>query len=75
MSSKGCVLVTGGAGYIGSHTSIEVLNAGFDVVIIDNFVNASEGTLFTLTYLLKLTKIQLQIFHCILHSCHIVFSC
>jgi UDP-glucose 4-epimerase len=35
------VLVTGGAGYIGSHTAIELLNAGDDVVVIDNFDNSS----------------------------------
>ena len=31
------VLVTGGAGYIGSHTCVELLNSGIDVVIVDNF--------------------------------------
>ena len=31
------ILVTGGAGYIGSHTVIELLNAGKDIVIIDDF--------------------------------------
>lgn len=35
------ILVTGGAGYIGSHTCIELLNAGFDVVIMDNLSNSS----------------------------------
>ena len=33
------ILVTGGAGYIGSHTSIELLQAGYDIVIVDNFSN------------------------------------
>lgn len=36
------ILVTGGAGYIGSHTCVELLNAGFDVVVVDNLYNASE---------------------------------
>lgn len=36
------ILVTGGAGYIGSHTCVELLNAGYDVVIVDNLYNASE---------------------------------
>lgn len=34
------VLVTGGAGYIGSHTSVELLNSGKDIVILDNFYNS-----------------------------------
>ncbi len=34
------ILVTGGAGYIGSHTCLELLNAGFDVVVLDNFSNS-----------------------------------
>ena len=36
------VLVTGGAGYIGSHTVIELQQAGYDVIVIDNLCNASE---------------------------------
>jgi UDP-glucose 4-epimerase len=35
------VLVTGGAGYIGSHTMVELLTGGFDVICLDNFVNSS----------------------------------
>jgi len=34
------ILVTGGAGYIGSHTCLELLNAGFEVVVLDNFSNS-----------------------------------
>ena len=36
------ILVTGGAGYIGSHTCIELINAGYEVVVVDNLVNSSE---------------------------------
>ena len=36
------ILLTGGAGYIGSHTAVELLEAGFDVVIADNFSNSSK---------------------------------
>ena len=36
----GKVLITGGAGYIGSHTAVELLNSGKDIVIIDNFSNS-----------------------------------
>ena len=35
------ILVTGGAGYIGSHTCVELLNAGYDVVVADNLYNSS----------------------------------
>ena len=36
------ILVPGGAGYIGSHTCVELLNAGYDVVVVDNLVNSSK---------------------------------
>ncbi len=39
------ILVTGGAGYIGSHTCVELLNTGYDVVVVDNLNNASEKAL------------------------------
>ncbi len=39
------VLVTGGAGYIGSHTALALLEAGHDVVVVDNYVNAKPGAL------------------------------
>jgi len=39
------VLVTGGAGYIGSHTCVELLEAGYEVVVIDNLLNSSEESL------------------------------
>ena len=39
------ILVTGGAGYIGSHTVVELQNAGYDVVVMDNLANASEKVL------------------------------
>jgi len=39
------ILVTGGAGYIGSHTVVELQNAGYDVVVVDNLANASEKSL------------------------------
>lgn len=39
------ILVTGGTGYIGSHTTVELQNAGYDVVIIDNLSNSNENVI------------------------------
>ena len=39
------ILVTGGAGYIGSHTVVELQNAGYEVVVVDNLVNSSREAL------------------------------
>lgn len=39
------ILVTGGAGFIGSHTCLELLNAGHDVIVVDNLSNSSEESL------------------------------
>lgn len=39
------ILVTGGAGYIGSHTSVELLKAGYDIVVVDNYSNSQPESL------------------------------
>ena len=39
------VLVTGGAGYIGSHTAVELIEAGYEVIIVDNFSNSDRNSL------------------------------
>jgi UDP-glucose 4-epimerase len=44
-AAKDTILVTGGAGFIGSHTCVELLQAGYDVVVIDNLVNARPESL------------------------------
>ena len=41
----GKILVTGGAGYIGSHTVVELIEAGYDVVVVDNLSNSSKESL------------------------------
>ena len=43
--SKKRILVTGGVGYIGSHTTVELIQKGFEVIIIDNLSNSSAGVL------------------------------
>ena len=45
MSDIKKVLVTGGAGYIGSHTCVELLNANYEVVVVDNLSNSSEESI------------------------------
>lgn len=42
---KQSILVTGGAGYIGTHTCIELIESGYDVVVIDNLINSSKKAL------------------------------
>ena len=39
------ILVTGGAGYIGSHTCVELLNAGHEVIVLDNLCNSAAESL------------------------------
>ena len=39
------ILITGGAGYIGSHTCVELLNTGYDVVVVDNLSNSKPESL------------------------------
>ncbi len=43
--SKETVLISGGAGYIGSHTTVALVEAGYDVVVIDNFSNSEAGAI------------------------------
>ncbi|OYD76142.1 UNVERIFIED_ORG: UDP-galactose 4-epimerase [Burkholderia sp. CF145] len=45
MTTKGTILVTGGAGFIGSHTCVELLNGDYDVVVIDNLVNSKRESI------------------------------
>ena len=42
---NGKILVTGGAGYIGSHACVELLNAGYEIVVVDNFCNSSDESI------------------------------
>ncbi|KAL5011467.1 hypothetical protein ScPMuIL_010018 [Solemya velum] len=45
MSDKGSVLVTGGAGFVGSHTTVELIQAGYSVVVIDSLINSRKESI------------------------------
>ena len=45
MNEKGCILVSGGLGYIGSHTVVALLEQGYEVVIVDNLSNSRRDIL------------------------------
>lgn len=47
------ILVTGGAGYISSHTCVELLERGMDVIIVDNLINSSEKSMDRMLVLIK----------------------
>lgn len=50
-NQKSKILVTGGAGYIGSHATLALLQSGFDVVVLDNLCNSSSESISRVTYL------------------------
>lgn len=55
------ILVTGGAGYIGSHTCVELLNAGYDVVVVDNLCNSCMKAVETVK---RITGKDLKFYEC-----------
>ncbi len=55
------VLVTGGAGYIGSHTCIALLNSGYDIIVMDNYCNSSPEVL---NIVEKLTGKTFPVYEC-----------
>ncbi len=55
------ILVTGGAGYIGSHTCVELLNAGYEIIVIDNFSNSKKDVLDKVR---KITKKDFEFYEC-----------
>ncbi|VWC03135.1 UDP-glucose 4-epimerase [Burkholderia lata] len=64
MTAKGTILVTGGAGYIGSHTTVELLGNGYDVVIADNLVNSKSESVRRITQIAGKTPAFHQIDVC-----------
>ena len=55
------ILVTGGAGYIGSHTCVELLNAGYEIIVIDNFSNSKKDVLDKIK---EITKKDFEFYEC-----------
>ena len=53
------VLVTGGTGYIGSHTVVELINSGYEVIIIDNFSNSKPEVV---DYIEKITNVRPKLY-------------
>lgn len=53
------ILVTGGTGYIGSHTCVELLNNGYEVIIIDNLSNSKENVI---SYIEKITNKKVKFY-------------
>ena len=51
------ILVTGGAGFIGSHTCVELLDAGYEVIVVDNLCNSSQESLRRVEKILSLIHI------------------
>lgn len=55
------ILVTGGAGFIGSHTCVELLNSGYEVVVIDNFSNSSIESVLRVE---RITNKKIKLYEC-----------
>ena len=55
------ILVTGGTGFIGSHTCVELLDAGYDVVIVDNLSNSKKEVV---SYIEKITGKKVKFYEC-----------
>ena len=49
-------LLTGGTGYIGSHTAVSLLENGYDVVVVDNLVNSQIDSIKGIGFLLQINK-------------------
>ncbi|GCD81089.1 UDP-glucose 4-epimerase [Parageobacillus thermoglucosidasius] len=54
------ILVTGGAGYIGSHTCVELLNAGYDIIVVDSFINSKPEALKRVS---EITEKEFSVYH------------
>jgi len=62
------ILITGGAGFIGSHTCLALLEKGYDLIVIDSFINSSRKSLLRVKEILKLKVKDLENKLCIVHG-------
>src|SRR5688572_28861908 len=74
MITKGNILVTGGAGFIGSHTVVELINQGFGVVIADDFSNSHEEVTDAITAITGTRPGCLRIDLCDTHNTRVLFD-
>ena len=54
------ILITGGAGFIGSHTSLYLLEKGYSIFILDSFINSSEKVIDKISLILKKKNISFE---------------
>ena len=74
MNKDNVILITGGAGYIGTHTVVELVKAGFTPVIIDDFRNANRIALEGLTKILQFEPTIFEIDVCDTDSLEKIFQ-
>ena len=60
METKQTILVTGGTGFIGSHTTVELIEAGYNVVIVDNLSNSKAEVVDLVQLLREVSKLVLR---------------
>jgi len=68
------ILVTGGCGYIGSHTIVDLVNNGYNVISIDNFSNSSEDTVINIQKIIGNKFINYNIDLCNLDALDLIFK-
>ena len=54
------ILVTGGAGFIGSHTCVNLLEKGYEVILLDSFVNSSEKVIKRIIEICRITSNSIE---------------
>ena len=68
------VLVTGGAGYIGSHTTVELIKAGYEVIIVDNLSNSDRSSIEGITKITGVAPLFLEVDCCDIAALEPIFA-